>query len=121
MTSIIGFLLSIVLSLQSGGRIGTPLEAVQGPANYASASHGPVYLAMRLPRGSVVDIEGPGGSWIGATVNDYGPSKAGGKVADIALVHWLDICALPKSRGTCDVVITIRSRGPVRLPATDTE
>ena len=117
--------LLIALILASGGAIGTPAQAVQGPANWAGASHGPAYLAMRLPRSSVVDIEGPGGKWLGAVVNDYGPSKAGGKVADIALVRWLDICGVPASRGTCHVVITIRKRGgdgpAPTLPPTDTQ
>ena len=75
---------------------------------------------MRLPRGSVVDIHGPGGDWLGAVVNDYGPSKAGGKVADIALGHWKHVCGLPASAGVCTVTIEILSEGPVALPATDT-
>jgi hypothetical protein len=97
----------------------TAPKVIRGDANQATLSHGRDYLAMRLPRGTVVDIVGPGGKWLGAKVNDYGPKRSTGDIADIGIIHWREVCGLPDYRGECVVAVTIH--GKLQLPATDTE
>lgn len=107
-------LLSLAIAL---GQVGS--VAIGGSANYANPSHGPEYLAMRLPRGTVVTITGAGGTWTTA-VTDYGPVEATGDIADIALVQFARICgwtvAEARQRGECFVQVEY---GSVPLPATD--
>lgn len=99
------------------GQVGTVQEG--GDANFANPSHGSDYLAMRLPRGTIVTITGAGGSWTAPTT-DYGPVLATGDIADIALVKFARICgwtiAHARLMGECSV--TVEYGGP-RLPETD--
>lgn len=115
-----GLILAAVIA--SGG-IGQPLEVIRGDANYADPSHGSGYLAMRLPRGTRVTICGDGGCRR-MVVNDFGPVKATGDIADIALVQFAPICGYTireaRIRGECEVTVTIGQRDVV-LPPTDTE
>lgn len=94
--------------------------SITGNANWAQASHGEDYLAMRLPRGTVVTICGAGGCWHRARVNDYGPVRATGDIADIAVGHWESVCGLPRSRGECRVTVKVIGAQPT-LPPTDVE
>jgi len=105
---------------------GAPLAAgtISGNAGYAVPALGSAYLAMRLPRGTLVTITGPGGSWT-ARVTDYGPSSwiRPPRVADIALGHWLTICGKPASAGLCAVRVQLGAPVPTAprptAPATD--
>ncbi len=100
---------------------GAPLST--GLAGYAVPSLGSSYLAMRLPRGTLVTITGPGGSWT-ARVNDYGPSSkiVPARIADIAVGHWAHVCGLPPSAGLCRVSVTLGAGAPVpTAPATDVD
>jgi hypothetical protein len=94
-------------------RTAQPLERVTytGVASWMPAKYGRDYLAMREPRGTVVELCGPGGCWT-AAVNDYGPSKRihPDRIADVAVGHWEAICGVPRSLGLCPVSATIRSR-----------
>lgn len=116
MTAVI---LALALAL---GQVGS--VAIGGDANYATASHGVDYLAMRLPRGTIVDICGAGGCWRGARVNDFGPVVATGDIADIALGHFAHVCGYTirqaERMGECSVTVEI-VRVDIPLPATDTE
>lgn len=108
---------ALLLALAAAG---PPLIA--GQANYADASHGSGYLAMRLPRGTHVRITGAGGSVL-MTVNDYGPVEATGDIADIALVRFAKVCGytIPEARrrGECPIEVEVLTRVPTVLPATD--
>lgn len=98
-------------------------STIQGDANQAARSHGPDYLAMRLPRGTLVTVcgvEHPTRCWRNARTTDYGPAKKTGDIADIALDHWLHVCKLPQGRGECEVRVTVLGPRPT-LPPTDTE
>lgn len=110
-------LLMIALAL---GSVGTVAEG--GTANFATRSHGDHYLAMRLPRGTVVTICGAGGCWRGAIVNDFGPKPSTGDIADIALGHFAHVCGYTvpeaKRRGECSV--TVEVHGTIKLPETST-
>ena len=87
-----------------------------GNAGWAVPSLGALYLAVRLPRGTVVTVCGPGACWTTRTT-DYGPSSRirPSRVADIAVGHWREVCGLSPSRGLCRVTIV---RTPM-APATD--
>jgi hypothetical protein len=91
-----------------------------GNAGYAVPSLGASYLAVRLPRGTVVTVCGPGACWTTRTT-DYGPSSRirPSRVADIAVGHWREVCGLPSSRGLCRVTILVG--GLPIAPATDIE
>ena len=80
--------------------------------------YGKSYLAMRLPKGTHVTLSGPGGTWE-AVVNDYGPAKRTGRIADIAVGRWEDICGVPRSLGLCRVTAVITKRAAIALPETD--
>lgn len=94
---------------------------IEGIASWVAPKWGRDYLAMRLPRGTRVTLSGPGGTWH-AVVNDYGPARRTGRIADIAVGRWEDICGVPRSLGLCRVtaVITRRDASPT-LPPTDVE
>jgi len=89
-----------------------------GNAGWAVPSLGALYLAVRLPRGTVVTVCGPGACWTTRTT-DYGPSSRikPSRVVDIAVGHWREVCGLSPSRGLCRVTIV---RTPM-APATDFE
>ncbi len=112
-----GLLLALVLFV---GQVGT--VQISGDANFAAASHGSSYLAMRLPHGTIVTLCGAGGCRTLA-VSDYGPVPSTGDIADIALVVFAHVCgytiAEAKRRGEC--VVTVELLGDVPLPPTDTE
>ncbi len=110
------FVLAIVML---AGQVGTPMYS--GDANYANESHGSDYLAMRLPRGTIVNICGQGGCWDNARVNDFGPVESTGDIADIALVRFAHICGYTldeaRIRGECPIVVEELG---IPLPPTDT-
>jgi hypothetical protein len=62
--------------------------------------------AMRLPRGTVVVICG-GGGCIERTVNDYGPTKAGGRIVDMYRPDFFKICGCGWWSGTAEVTIKV--------------
>lgn len=93
-----------------------------GGIGYAVPSLGRYYLAMRLPRGTLVRICGPGGC-LKRTVTDYGPSRKirPTRLADASYQDWLVICGQRTHRkGLCQGHAIIFDRLP-KPPATDTE
>jgi hypothetical protein len=99
----------------------TPVYHYEGIASWMPAKYGRDYLAMRLPKGTVVTICGPGGCWRNAVVMDYGPSGRihPDRIADIAVGRWESICGVPKELGLCPVSVDVVRRVP--LPETSTE
>lgn len=93
---------------------------LEGIASWVAPRYGRNYLAMRLPKGTHVTLSGPGGTWE-AVVNDYGPAKRTGRIADIAVGRWEDICGVPRSLGLCRVTAVITKRAAIALPETDQE
>ena len=91
---------------------------LEGIASWVAPRYGKGYLAMRLPKGTHVTLSGPGGTWE-AVVNDYGPAKRTGRIADIAVGRWEDICGVPRSLGLCRVTAVITKRAAIALPETD--
>jgi hypothetical protein len=61
--------------------------------------------AMRLPRGTVVVICGPGGC-IERVVNDYGPQKPS-RVVDLYRPDFFAICGCPSFAGTTTVTVYV--------------
>lgn len=63
--------------------------------------------AMRdVPRGTVIVICGAGGC-IERVVNDYGPSKAGGRIIDMYRADFFQICGCGWWSGTTEVTIRV--------------
>jgi hypothetical protein len=62
--------------------------------------------AMRLPSGTVVVICG-GGGCIERVVNDYGPTKAGGRIVDMYRPDFFRICGCAWWSGTTEVTIKV--------------
>ena len=93
---------------------------LEGIASWVAPRYGRDYLAMRLPKGTRVTLSGPGGSWH-AVVNDYGPAKRTGRIADIAVGRWEDITGLDRSLGLARITVTIDKRAVPTLPPTDME
>jgi len=62
--------------------------------------------AMRLPSGTVVVICGDGGC-IERVVNDYGPTKAGGRIVDLYRPDFFKICGCGWWSGTTEVTIRV--------------
>ena len=62
--------------------------------------------AMRLPRGTVVVICGAGGC-IERVVNDYGPSRKGGRIIDMYRPDFFRICGCGWWSGTTTVSVRV--------------
>ena len=62
--------------------------------------------AMRLPRGTFVVICGEGGC-IERVVDDYGPTKAGGRLVDLYRPDFFLICGCDWWSGTTEVTVRI--------------
>ena len=60
---------------------------------------------MRLPRGTVVRICGPGGC-IQRTVTDYGPQKPS-RIIDLYRPDFFKICGCPSWSGTVEVSVAV--------------
>lgn len=93
---------------------------IEGIASWVAPKWGHDYLAMRLPRGTRVTLSGPGGTWH-AVVNDYGPARRTGRIADIAVGRWEDITGLDRSLGLARITVVITKRAAIALPETDQE
>ena len=93
---------------------------LEGIASWVAPRYGKSYLAMRLPKGTHVTLSGPGGTWE-AVVNDYGPAKRTGRIADIAVGRWEDITGLDRSLGLARITVVITKMAGPTLPPTDME
>jgi hypothetical protein len=87
---------------QAGSAWKEPRSVVSGFASFYD--HGTT--AMRLPAGTVVVICGDGGC-IERVVNDYGPTKAGGRIVDMYRPDFFKICGCGWWSGTTRVTIRI--------------
>ena len=93
-------------------RVDQPVTASSSawkPARYSISGTATFYdngtTAMRLPRGTVVRICGPGGC-IQRTVTDYGPQKAD-RVVDLYRPDFFRICGCPSWSGTVEVTVAV--------------
>jgi hypothetical protein len=88
-----------------GARAGT----IHGSPKYTLAGGATFYdngtTAMRLPRGTVVKICGPGGCIV-RVVNDYGPQKKS-RVVDLYRPDFFRICGCPSYAGTTHVTVYV--------------
>lgn len=62
--------------------------------------------AMRIPRGTTVVICGAGGC-LERVINDYGPSKAGGRIVDMYRPDFFRVCGCGWWSGTTTVTIRV--------------
>jgi hypothetical protein len=79
-----------------------PLYTVSGTATFYDNGT----TAMRLPRGTRVVICGSGGC-IERVIDDYGPTKAGGRLVDLYRPDFFRICGCGSWSGTTEVTIRI--------------
>jgi hypothetical protein len=88
---------------------GTAAGAAWKPPRYSISGLATFYeggtTAMRLPRGTVVRICGPGGC-VQRTVTDYGPQKAD-RVVDLYRPDFFRICGCPSWSGTVKVTVAV--------------
>ena len=85
-----------------GGTIhGSPKYTLSGGATFYDNGT----TAMRLPRGTVVKICGPGGCIV-RVVNDYGPQKKS-RVVDLYRPDFFQICGCPSYAGTTHVTVYV--------------
>lgn len=85
-----------------------------------ATGHGPDYLAIPIGPGHLVTICGPGDCWTTVST-DGGPNHemlVAGRIADVAVGHWVDICGVPAVFGLCDGS-WIEVDGQVTVPPTD--
>jgi hypothetical protein len=95
----------------------------EGTLAYADPSYGPLYLAIRQPRGSRVEVCGPA-ACLDRVSTDFGPSPwmaSQGRIADVSSVDFEALCGLSAAQrvifGTCPGTVTIEQRP---LPQTST-
>ncbi len=88
---------------------GTTAGAAWKPPRYSISGQATFYdtgtTAMRLPRGTVVRICGPGGCIL-RTVTDYGPQKPE-RVVDLYRPDFFRICGCPSWSGTVKVTVAV--------------
>jgi hypothetical protein len=91
------------------GQPSTGAASIRRPARYTLTGGATFYdngtTAMRLPRGTVVVICGPGGC-IERVVNDYGPQKPS-RVVDLYRPDFFSICGCPSWAGTTTVTVYV--------------
>jgi hypothetical protein len=80
---------------------GSPKSVLTGGATFYDNGT----TAMRLPRGTVVKICGPGGCIV-RVVNDYGPQKQS-RVVDLYRPDFFRICGCPSYAGTTHVTVYV--------------
>ncbi|HEY4189544.1 MAG TPA: hypothetical protein VGM28_03905 [Candidatus Limnocylindrales bacterium] len=80
---------------------GSPKYTLSGGATFYDNGT----TAMRLPRGTVVKICGPGGCIV-RVVNDYGPQKKS-RVVDLYRPDFFRICGCPSYAGTTHVTVYV--------------
>lgn len=90
-------------------RKGALSAAIPGPVKYTLRGGATFYdngtTAMRLPRGTIVKICGPGGCIV-RVVNDYGPQKKS-RVVDLYRPDFFAICGCPSWAGTTQVTVYV--------------
>ena len=91
-----------VPSAEVGSAWKEPRYVVTGFASFYD--HGTT--AMRVPSGTVVVICGDGGC-IERVVNDYGPTKAGGRIVDMYRPDFFKVCGCGWWSGTAEVTIRV--------------
>jgi hypothetical protein len=93
----------------SSVRKGALSAALPGKPKYTLSGGATFYdngtTAMRLPRGTIVKICGPGGCIV-RVVNDYGPQKKS-RVVDLYRPDFFAICGCPSWAGTTQVTVYV--------------
>ena len=88
---------------------GAVAASIRKPARYSLSGGATFYdngtTAMRLPRGTLVVICGPGGC-IERVVSDYGPIKKS-RVVDLYRPDFFAICGCPSFAGTTQVIVYV--------------
>jgi hypothetical protein len=89
-------------SVAAAFSIKPPRSTLKGTASFYDNGT----TAMRLPRGTIIRICGPGGC-LERVVNDYGPVISTGRIVDMYRPDFFAICGCPSYSGVTTVTIGI--------------
>jgi hypothetical protein len=85
-----------------GYSIKPPRYSLQGVATFYDAG----FTAMRLPRGTVIRVCGPGGC-LERVINDYGPVAGTNRIIDLYRPDFFAVCGCPSWSGTVWVTVGV--------------
>ena len=85
-----------------GFSIKPPKYKLTGVATFYDAG----YTAMRLPRGTIIRVCGPGGC-IDRVVSDYGPVAGTNRIIDLYRPDFFRVCGCPSWSGTIKVTVSV--------------
>jgi hypothetical protein len=85
-----------------GNSIKPPRYSLTGVATFYDAG----FTAMRLPRGTVIRVCGPGGC-LERVINDYGPVAGTNRIIDLYRPDFFAVCGCPSWSGTVWVTVGV--------------
>ncbi|HYX10379.1 MAG TPA: hypothetical protein VE817_00265 [Candidatus Acidoferrum sp.] len=88
--------------VKPGFAIKPPKYKLTGVATFYDAG----FTAMRLPRGTVIRVCGPGGC-IDRVVSDYGPVAGSDRIIDLYRPDFFRVCGCPSWSGTIKVTVSV--------------
>lgn len=104
---------SLTASIPSRPRVRQPATTpgiAYKPARFTLTGTATYYnngsTAMRLPYGTVIRVCGAGGC-VERVVNDYGPSKAGGRLIDLYRPDFFAVCGCASWEGVTKVTVYV--------------
>jgi hypothetical protein len=89
-------------AVTAGYSIKPPRYSLHGVATFYDAG----FTAMRLPRGTVIRVCGPGGC-LERTISDYGPVAGTNRIIDLYRPDFFAICGCPSWSGTVWVTVGV--------------
>jgi hypothetical protein len=88
--------------VKPGYSIKPPRYSLQGVATFYDAG----FTAMRLPRGTVIRVCGPGGC-LERVITDYGPVAGTNRIIDLYRPDFFAVCGCPSWSGTVWVTVGV--------------
>jgi hypothetical protein len=89
-------------AVTAGYTIKPPRYSLHGVATFYDAG----FTAMRLPRGTVIRVCGPGGC-LERVINDYGPVAGTDRIIDLYRPDFFAVCGCPSWSGTVWVTVGV--------------
>jgi hypothetical protein len=86
----------------SGSGIKPPRYTLHGVATFYDAG----FTAMRLPRGTIIRVCGPGGC-LERVITDYGPVAGTNRIIDLYRPDFFRVCGCPSWAGTANVSVAV--------------
>ena len=89
-------------AVTAGYSIKPPRYSLRGVATFYDAG----FTAMRLPRGTVIRVCGPGGC-LDRKISDYGPVAGTNRIIDLYRPDFFAVCGCPSWSGTVWVTVGV--------------